>query len=83
MQKKIYQSQINHNLGTICHTEVSLTFSRLAAIFSGMITKFQGRSLKIQHRSSFDLNGLKNGPSLHFKNSFNAFVPTIDESYEL
>ena len=28
-----------------------------------------GRSLKIQPRLSFDLIGLENGPTLHFKNS--------------
>jgi hypothetical protein len=66
MQKERYQSEINQNFGTVCHTEVCLTFSRLAAKLSGIIAKFRGRSLKIQHRLSF---GLKNGPSLHFKNS--------------
>ena len=69
MQKERYQSQINQNFGTICHTEVCLTFLRLTAKLSEMITKFRGRSLKIQHRLSFDLNGLKNVPSLHFKNN--------------
>ena len=63
MQKERYQSQINQNYGTVCHTEVCLTFSRLGAKFSGTIAKFQGRSLKIQHQLSFDLNNLKNGPS--------------------
>ena len=66
MQKERYQSQINQNFETVCHTEVCLTFSRLAAKLSEMITKFQGRSLKIQHRLSFDL---KNGPTKHFENS--------------
>ena len=69
MQKERYQSQINQNFEIVCHTEVCLTFSRLAAKLSEMIAKFRVRSLKIQHRLSFDLNGLKNGPSLHFKNS--------------
>jgi hypothetical protein len=69
MQKERYQSQINQNFGTVGHTEVCLTFSRLAAKLSEIIMKFRGRSRKIQHRSSFDLNGLKNSPSLHFKNS--------------
>ena len=68
MQKERYQSQINQNFGTICHTEVCLTFSRLAAKLSEMITKFWGCNLKIQHRSSFDLNGLKNGSAKYFKN---------------
>jgi hypothetical protein len=36
---------------------------------SEMIAKFRGRSLKIQDPSSFDLNGFKNSPTLHFKNS--------------
>ena len=44
-------------------------FFEVAAKLSEMITKFQGLSLKIQHQSSFDLNGLKDGPSLYFKNS--------------
>ena len=61
--------QINQNFWTVCHTEVYLTFSRLGAKLSGTIAKFWGRSLKIQHGSSFDLNNLKNGPSLHFKSS--------------
>ena len=69
MQKEGYQSQINQNFGTVCHTEVCLTFLRLGAKISGTIAKFRGRSLKIQHRSSFDLNDLKNDPSLYFKNS--------------
>jgi hypothetical protein len=69
MQKERYQSQINQNFGTVCHTEVCLTFSRLAAKLSEMIAKFQGHSLKIQHRSAFDLNGLKNGMRKYFKNS--------------
>ena len=56
--------QAHQNSGTVC-----LTFSRLAAKLSEMMTKFQGRSLKIQPWSPFDLNGLKNSPSLHFKNS--------------
>jgi hypothetical protein len=69
MQKERYQSEINQNFGPVCHTEVCLTFSMLAAKLLGIIAKFRGRSLKIQHRLSFDLNGLKNGPTLHFKNS--------------
>ena len=48
---------------------ICLTFSRLAAKLSEMITKFQGCSLKIQHWLSFDLNHLKNSPSFNFKNS--------------
>ena len=68
MQKERYQSQINQNFETDCHTEVSLTFSRLAGKLSEMIIKFGGRSLKIQHRSSFDLNGLKNGTRKYFEN---------------
>ena len=67
MQKERYQSQINQNFGTIW-TEVCLTFSRLAAKLSEIIAKFRGRNLKIQHRTSFDLNGLKNGFANYFKN---------------
>ena len=59
MQKERYQSQIDQNFGTVCHTEVRPTFSRLVAKFSEMITKFQGCSLKIQHKSSFNLNDLE------------------------
>ena len=47
MQKEIEQSQINQNFGTICHTEVYLTYLRLGAKLSGTIAKFGGRSLKI------------------------------------
>ena len=59
MQKERHQSEINQNFGTVCHAEVCLTFSRLSAKLSGMIAKFRGRSLKIQHRSSIDLNASK------------------------
>ena len=69
MQKERYQSQINQNFGTICHTAVCLTFSRLTAKLSEMITKSRGHSLKIQNRSSFALNGLKNGTLKYFENS--------------
>ena len=41
---------MNPNFGIICHTEVYLTLSRLAAKLSEMITKFQSCSLKIQHQ---------------------------------
>jgi hypothetical protein len=41
----------------------------LAAKLSEMIAKFGGRSLKFHHRSSFDLNGLKNGTRKYFENS--------------
>ena len=33
MQKERYQSQINQNFGTICHSEICLTFSRLKPEF--------------------------------------------------
>ena len=69
MQKERYQSQINQNFGTVCHTEVCLTFSRLADKLSKMITKFRGRNLKIQHRTHFDLNGLKNSLTKNVGNS--------------
>ena len=46
MQKEKDQSQINQSFGIICHTEVCLTFSRLAAKLSEMITKFWGRNSK-------------------------------------
>jgi hypothetical protein len=69
MQKERYQSQINQNFGTVCHTEVCLTFLRLAAKLSEMIAKYRGRSLKIQHPSSFDLNGPENGTRKYFENS--------------
>ena len=78
MQKERYQSQINQNFGTVCHTEVFLTFSRLAAKLSEMIAKFRGCRLKIQPRPSIDLNGLKNGPSLHFKNSLKQGLLYLD-----
>ena len=68
MQKERYQIQMNQNFGTVCHTEVCFTFLRLAAKLSEMMTKFRGWNLKIQHRTSFDLNGLKNGHTKHFEN---------------
>ena len=40
-------SQINHNFGTVCHTEVYFTFSRWGAKLLGMFAKFWGHSLKI------------------------------------
>jgi hypothetical protein len=69
MQKERYQSQINQNFETVCHTEVCPTFLRLAAKLAEMITKFGGPSLKIQHQLSFNLNGLKNGTRNYFENS--------------
>ena len=44
MQKGRYQSQINQNFGTVFHTEDCLTFSRLAAKLSEMITNFRGQN---------------------------------------
>jgi hypothetical protein len=73
LQKERYQSQLNQKFGTVCHTKVCLTFLRLAAILSEMIAKFGGRSLKIQPQSSFDLNGLKNGPRKYFEDSLKSF----------
>ena len=69
MQKERYQSQLNQNFAIVSHTEACLTFSRLAAKLSEMITNFRGRNLKIQHWTSFDLNGLKNGSTKNFENS--------------
>ena len=60
-KSKSLRNNKNQNFRTVCHTEVCLTFSRLAANLSEMITKFRSRSLRIQHQSSFDLNGLKTG----------------------
>jgi hypothetical protein len=39
----------------------------LAAILSELAKKCRGCNLKIQHQTSFDLNGLKNGVSKIFK----------------
>ena len=50
---------VENQIETVCQTEVCLTFSMLAAKLSEIITKFRGRSLKMQYQSSFDLNGLK------------------------
>ena len=49
MKKERNQSEINQNFGTVFHTNVCLTFLRLEAKLSEMITNFGGRSLKIQH----------------------------------
>ena len=65
--------RINQKFGSICHTEVNLTFLRLAAKRPEMIAKFQGRSLKNQPWSSFDLNGLNNGMRKYFRNSIKPF----------
>ena len=73
MQEERYQSQINQNFETVCHTEVCFPFSRLAAKLSEMIAKFWGRSLKIQSGLSFDLNGLKNCMHKYFENSLKSF----------
>ena len=40
MQKERYQSQIDQNFGTVCHTEVCLTFLRLAAELSELAKIF-------------------------------------------
>ena len=81
MNRELKESEdwMPKTLKTICHTEVCITFSRLAAKLSEVSKKSQGRSLKIQPRTSFDLNDLKNNPSKHFE-SRNAFVPKIDGS---
>ena len=68
----------NQNFGTVCHKEVCLNFSRLAAKFSEMITTFWGRALKIQHRKSFDLNGLKNGLTKNFEKSLLIFGQSLE-----
>ena len=44
-------------------------FLRLAAKLSEMITKFWGCNLKIQHRTSCDLNSLKKGLTKFFENN--------------
>ena len=53
-----------------CHhpliTQLSFTYEKGAILQE--INK-RDCSLKIQHRSFFDLNGLKNGPTKHFENS--------------
>ena len=77
MEKERYQSKISQNFRTICHTEVCVTFSRLAAKLLELITKFRGQSLKIHYRSSFDLNDLKNGPTKHLENSLKRIFPKI------
>ena len=63
------KSQINHNVWTVCCTEVCLTFLTLAAKLLEMIAKFRGHSLKIQNQSTSDLNGLKKGKPKYFENS--------------
>ena len=68
MQKERYQSQINQNFGTICHTEVCLTFSMLAAKLSKMIAKFRGCSLKIQPQMAS-----KPGMHKYFENNLKLF----------
>ena len=59
MQKERYEGQKHQNFGTIYHTEVFLTFLRLAAKLSEASKKFQGCSLKIKPPKSFHLNDLK------------------------
>ena len=68
MQKGRYQSQINQKFRTDCHTEVCLTFLRLAAKLSKMISKFRGYNLNDLRPQLFDLNGLKNGSAKYSKN---------------
>ena len=48
-----------NNLGTVCHTEVKLTFSRLTRKLSDLAKTFRGWKRKIQPWTSFDLHGLK------------------------
>ena len=54
MQEEKQQSQINQN-----HTEICLIFLRLRAVFSESAERFLRRNLKIQPRTSFDLDNLK------------------------
>ena len=58
----------NKNESELWNRLSCLTFSRLAAKLSEMIAKFRGLNLKIQHWTSFDLNGLKNGSAKYLKN---------------
>ena len=46
LQEGKYKRQLNQNFGIVCHTEICLTVSRLAAKLSNMIAKFRGHSLK-------------------------------------
>ena len=61
-------SQITLNFGTICHTEVCLTFLRLAAKLSEMIANFRGCNLKLQRPIVIRLQQPKNGSAKIFKN---------------
>ena len=69
------------------HKEACLTLLRFAVKFSEVAKKYQGRSLKIQPQTSFDLNGLKNGPSKHFERSlksmhlFQRFMRGMNHKY--
>jgi hypothetical protein len=64
---KSFSRQINQNFATVFHTE--------AAKLLEIIIKFGDRNLKIQHRTSFDLNGLKN--TNLFKSFFLIFKKNI------
>ena len=73
--KKTNKSELWTHLS---YREVCLTFSRLAAKLSEMIAKFQGRSLKIQHWSSFVLNGLKTALPYNSKIASNQCICSKD-----
>ena len=57
------------NFGTVCHTEVCITFLRLAAELSELAKKIMKLQPQVQPRTSFDPNGLKNSPFKHFESS--------------
>ena len=48
LQEQVFEEQskrqINQNFGTVCHTEVCLTFSRLVAKLLELISKLEARA---------------------------------------
>ena len=53
MQRERYTSQINHNFGTICHTEVCLTF-QIPNIYLGLGFEFgPNRTRELSVRNSW------------------------------
>ena len=67
-KRKIWKSSILELCNRLSHRGLSYSFE-VGSQLSEMITKIRCCNLKIQHWTSFDLNGLKNDSPKNFENS--------------
>ena len=69
MQKDISKSNKLELWNHLSYRGLPYFFELSDQTFQEMITKFLGCNLKIQHPTSFDLNGLKNSSTKNFENN--------------